>query len=290
MTTEGLDMDFTVIDVETANPDQGSICSIGAARFRNGVLVDKFYTLCNPRQKFTNTWLHNISEEDVHLAPLLGDALGAFSNFASKEKKLVSHTSFDKIAMRKAFGNVGQKQPNWKWFDSSIAVKRAWAEYSVSGYALSKISKVLGIGFLHHNALEDARAAGLVLIEAFNKWSGESEELWEKIGENSAILQRQAYYQSNKIKPKPNPEGEFFGQYIAFTGALDNLLRKDAITLAASVGLEEGNFTLKTNMLVTGQASIVYPNSSKLKAAIKAMQSGREVRIIGEDDFIAMCK
>lgn len=175
-------MDFTVLDVETANGDSGSICSIGAVRFQDGVMVDQFYTLCNPQQRFTNTWLHKISEQDVQTAPLLGAALSRFSDFAPADQKLVSHTSFDKLAMRKAYAGTGVLQPAWVWFDSARAVRKVWQEYRVRGYGLGKITKVLGIEFDHHNALEDARAAGLVLIQAFERWDGSLDDLWDQIG------------------------------------------------------------------------------------------------------------
>ena len=45
-------MKFVAVDVETANPDLASICSIGAATFENGTLVSEWYTLVDPRDYF----------------------------------------------------------------------------------------------------------------------------------------------------------------------------------------------------------------------------------------------
>ncbi|SMX25243.1 DNA polymerase III subunit epsilon [Boseongicola aestuarii] len=62
-------MNFVVIDVETANPDYASICSIGAVRYRDGLPSDEFYTLANPQSPFWNTFIHGISADDVVLPP-----------------------------------------------------------------------------------------------------------------------------------------------------------------------------------------------------------------------------
>jgi len=45
-------MRFVAIDVETANPDMSSICSIGAAAFESGELVSEKYWLVDPRDDF----------------------------------------------------------------------------------------------------------------------------------------------------------------------------------------------------------------------------------------------
>ena len=45
-------MRFAALDVETANADMASICSIGVATFDSGQLVDEWYSLVDPRDYF----------------------------------------------------------------------------------------------------------------------------------------------------------------------------------------------------------------------------------------------
>ena len=43
---------FVAIDVETANYQPTSICSIGAVKVKGGVIVDSFYTLVQPEPNY----------------------------------------------------------------------------------------------------------------------------------------------------------------------------------------------------------------------------------------------
>ena len=45
-------MNFTSIDVETANADLSSICQIGVVKFVDGTIVDKWSTLVDPEDEF----------------------------------------------------------------------------------------------------------------------------------------------------------------------------------------------------------------------------------------------
>jgi hypothetical protein len=97
-------MDFVAIDVETANADLASICQIGLARFQNGALVEEWKSLVQPSDYFDpiNVSIHGIDESMVQGAPLFPDlspVLGGFLN----GRVAVSHTHFDRSALRKSF-------------------------------------------------------------------------------------------------------------------------------------------------------------------------------------------
>jgi DNA polymerase-3 subunit epsilon len=64
-------MRFAALDVETANADMASICSIGVATFDSGQLVDEWHSLVDPRDYFddVNVSIHGITERDVAGAP-----------------------------------------------------------------------------------------------------------------------------------------------------------------------------------------------------------------------------
>ncbi len=65
-------MDFVTIDVETANANISSICQIGMARFRNGVLADEWVSLIDPEDYFEgiNISIHGIDSAAVVAAQL----------------------------------------------------------------------------------------------------------------------------------------------------------------------------------------------------------------------------
>ncbi len=69
-------MRFVAVDVETANADMASICSIGVAAFENGALATEWYSLIDPDDFFdpVNISIHGILEGDVQSAPTFSDA------------------------------------------------------------------------------------------------------------------------------------------------------------------------------------------------------------------------
>ena len=64
-------MRFVAVDVETANANMASICSIGAAVYEDGVLAGEWYSLIDPKDYFDgmNVSIHGIREVDVRGAP-----------------------------------------------------------------------------------------------------------------------------------------------------------------------------------------------------------------------------
>ena len=57
-------MKFVALDVETANPNMASICSVGIAVFEDGRLTDEWYSLVNPKDYFheMNVSIHGINQ------------------------------------------------------------------------------------------------------------------------------------------------------------------------------------------------------------------------------------
>lgn len=287
-------MNFAVIDVETANPDYASICSIGAVRYRNGVPTDEFYTLANPQGAFWNTYIHGISAQDVENAPLTGEALTMLQEWLADDvDRVVCHMPFDRTATRKAAEALGIDWSSLKFHDSARAVKLAWEEYRRKGYGLGKITKVLGIEFDHHNALADAKAAAQVLMKAAERLGVGQEVLFDQISMDAAAIRRRAYYSKNTEKPEANPDGEFFGQSICFTGSM-SIVRSEAKALAAAVGFDPKSTVGKNvTILVSGDAdpskfAAGEKKSSKMRAAEEKIAGGQELRIITPEDFAAM--
>lgn len=158
---------FIAIDVETANADPASICQIGLARFAHGQLSGTFQSLVNPGQPFDwrTVRIHGIGPDDVASAPDLGALVPELRAF-THGSVLASHTLFDRSALQRALTRYGASPLENAWIDTAVVVRRTWPEYRMRGYGLANIAGVLGLEFRHHDALEDARAAGEVLSRA----------------------------------------------------------------------------------------------------------------------------
>jgi DNA polymerase-3 subunit epsilon len=282
-------MDFVVIDVETANEDRSSICQVGIATFSNGKLTDTWESLVNPEDDFSpdNIFIHGIDEVRVKDAPNWEEV---FPQVASRllDKIVVSHTTFDCEAIRKACDRYSMANFECRWLDSAKVVKRAWPKFSRSGYGLSNVAAHFGISYQAHAALEDARCAGLILLRAIAE-TGLSPEQWLLRVKQPIHPVPHAYSQSSK---EGNPEGRLFGEVLVITGVL-TISRDEAAKLAVAAGcrVEEG-VTKRTTMLVVGDQDIGklggHKKSSKHRKAEKLINEGQGIQILVERDFLRM--
>lgn len=280
-------MEFVAIDVETANADMASICQIGLAKYRDGNLVDEWSSLIDPEDyfDFINIDIHGITEEDVAGAPKFPDVLQNLSNYLSGGI-CVSHTHFDRVSVGRAINKYSLSQIDTVWLDSARVARRAWEDCAWSGYGLSNVCKIIGYEFKHHDALEDAKASGRVLLAAIEK-TGLDLDAWLK--RVSQPIDPSSSSSGAAIKRDGNPEGELYGETLVFTGALE-IPRREAADLAASIGCTVASgVTKKTTLLVVGDQDITKlsgkSKSSKHLKAEELVAKGHRIRIIKESDF-----
>jgi len=157
-------VDFIALDVETANRDIGSICQVGLAAYKNGELIREWSSLINPEEKFStfNIKIHGLTAEDVAEAPTLPKTAKTLRLWLNQEI-VVCHTMFDKRALTRAFAKYGLPELKCRWLDSCQVARETW--YS-SSYSLPVICDLIGHKFQHHDALEDAKAAGALILAA----------------------------------------------------------------------------------------------------------------------------
>ncbi len=160
--------DFVVVDVETACARVSSICQIGIVGFRQGREVFAYETLVDPCDEFStfNIRIHGISPEHVAGKPCFGDIHSVVAGHLTG-RVTVAHSGFDKGALAAAC-RIGQLAAiETTWLDSVRVAKRAWPQ--LSSHRLNVLSRHLGIRHRHHDALSDARAAGLVIVRAIEE-------------------------------------------------------------------------------------------------------------------------
>ena len=79
---------------------------------------------------------------------------------------LVSHTDFDRVALDGAMRRYGLAPIRSIWLDSAMIARRTWPEKYGRRWSLALVAGSLGIAFRHHDAVEDARAAGEIVLRA----------------------------------------------------------------------------------------------------------------------------
>lgn len=275
---------FLALDVETANADLSSICQIGIVEFRDNEVVSKWGTLVNPQTYFDayNIEIHGITDDMVAAAPTFV-AIHPVIQAKVKDAIVVTHTHFDITSLSQACEIDNLPEISCAWLDSARVVRRQWSEFRQSGYGLSSIAEYLDIQYKAHDAVDDARAAGLVIIEAMRQ-SNQTLEEW-------LIRAYKNIPPSSSLK-KPDPDGHLYGEAIVFTGAL-SMPRREAAELAAQAGCNVSDrVTKKTTLLVIGIQDIDklagYDKSSKHRKAESMAKEGAPLRIITEKDFLKL--
>lgn len=287
VTPENNKMDFVAIDVETANADMASICQIGLAKYKNGVLVEEWSSLVDPEDYFDsiNIYIHGITEKDVLGKPTFPEVDIQLANHLNGAV-CVSHTHFDRVSINRALEKYGLHSFNTTWLDSARVTRRAWKEFAWSGYGLANVCNKIGYEFKHHDALEDAKASGRVLLAAIEK-TGLDIAAWLK--RVNQPIDPSNVSSKAAISREGNPEGEFYGEVMVFTGALE-IPRREAADLAAGIGCKvTAGVTKKTTLLVVGDQDISRlagkEKSSKHIKAEQLIQKGQSIRILKESDF-----
>jgi DNA polymerase-3 subunit epsilon len=279
-------MEFSVLDFETANPDFASICQVGIATFRDSEPVELWSSLVNPEDEFSpiNISIHGIEPHHVANSPTLPAILPEIHK-RLESKVAITHTAFDQVALRKACEKYELPPHEYNWLNSARVVRRVWEQFSKSGYGLSNVAKHLNIEYQEHDALEDARCTGIVLLQAMQISGCSLDGFFDLI---KKPLPGTLPY-PDKVRRGGNPDGELSGEHLVFTGSL-SVSRSDAADMAASLGCAvDSGVTKHTTILVVGNQDIRHLNgkekSRKHQKAEKLIASGQAIRILCEEDF-----
>jgi DNA polymerase III subunit epsilon len=281
-------MDFVAIDVETANEDLASICQIGLASFQAGALIETWTSLVNPKDYFSpiNISIHGIDSARVSASPTWEEI---YPHVSSRLHGTIAvcHTPFDCLALAKACQNSDLAECACIWLDSARVVRRTWPQFAKSGYGLSNVAKFLKIQYQAHDALEDARCAGLMLLQAMTE-TGLSLDQWivrvtQPIGAAPGVY---------AITRDGHEGGELSGSVIVFTGSL-SLPRHTAADMASALGCRvDAGVTKHTTILVVGDQDIRHlaghQKSHKHEKAETLIAKGQPIRILSETDFLRL--
>ena len=157
--------DFVVVDVETACSRVSSICQIGIVGFKDGQELFAYETLVDPRDEFSafNIGIHGITAQHVVGQPSFSQIHPVIASHLSG-RITVAHSWFDKGALAGAC-RVGEcPMIETQWLDSVRVAKQAWPQ--LPSHRLNVLADFLGLAHRHHDALSDARAAGMVIVKA----------------------------------------------------------------------------------------------------------------------------
>ena len=265
--------DFVVVDVETACSRVSSICQIGIVGFRDGVEVFEYDTLVDPLDHFSsfNTHIHGITCDHVAGAPTFGDVHASIDGHLSG-RITVAHSFFDKGALGAACATHGRGVIQTTWLDSVRVAKRAWPE--LPSHRLNVLTKFLGVRHKHHDALSDARAAGMVIVRAIEHTGiGLAGWLSPASGRRSPA-------------PKAAATGPLKGERVAILGAArDGELARCLAAAGARIMSSVGTTTTKLVISDAQPFGRFVTAHADHRRAEELRQGGATIEIIAEGDL-----
>lgn len=160
-------MIITSIDFETANYSNVSICAAGIAVFDDGELIESKHWLVRPpkghgwfREDFVVC--HGIDCLDVRNEPEFpGIAPEIIERLTHAELVIAHNAQFDMAKLQGTLGHFGIPCPSFDYLCTLRAARKVWP--GLPSHGLGDLAALIGHQFHHHNAQEDAEAAGRVL-------------------------------------------------------------------------------------------------------------------------------
>lgn len=277
--------DFIALDVETANADLASICSIGLAHFRAGELFKTLTILVDPEDHFdpTNISIHGITPEDVAGRPNMARVFPVIASSLS-DVLVVHHSHFDRTALARAAFKYGTGPLPCMWLDTLRVARRAWPDFSSDGggYGLARLANEFDIDFEHHDAAEDAKAAGYLMLRAMQDTGLDLVQWVDRV-------ERPIQEYPGKVARAGAASGPLAGEVVVFTGKLE-VKREDAARLASDAGCEvSDSVSRRITILVVGDQDLRLTKgqekSAKHRKAEDLIAKGAALRIVGEEDF-----
>lgn len=161
---------FVAIDVETANYQPTSICSVGCVKVVDGEIVDSFYSLVHPEpdwyvRRFTA--IHGLCSDDTYDAPPFDHVWRQVEEFASGLPYVAHNARFDHGCISAAC-RIYQLEPPSPFQCTLIQARRKISRMACPSKSLPNLCQYFGITFEnHHNALADAEGCAKLALLLF---------------------------------------------------------------------------------------------------------------------------
>ncbi|TFJ93255.1 3'-5' exonuclease [Lentibacillus salicampi] len=188
-------MQFVSLDFETANEQRNSPCAIGIAVVDGEEIVDEYYSLINPLTYFSpfNTRIHGITEDDVADAPTFAELWPTLDGYLSHHLAVAHNASFDMSVIRHTLDQFNLTYPEMDYLCTANVSRRVWSR--LPNHKLNTVASHHGIQFDHHHALEDARVAAKILIEAFKTYETDETDIFlRKCHMSKGRIYERGYY------------------------------------------------------------------------------------------------
>ena len=286
---------FAGIDFETLYSQRVSACAVGMVKYKDGQIVDKYYSLIRPPFEYPGkcgvalTWIHGFTEEMlenertfVEILPemeVFAEGLPLVAHNACVERACIRDTAeFYGITTSLDYNNIIDTYPLSKNVEQLLGCEATGA----GTHSLDAVCRRFNVPEMHHhNALDDAEMCGNLLL-VFKEILSNKEMVVLPIEREVAVTPKiKAEDKIQRMDMENVQENPFKNKVVVLTGFAKADSQHHAHQLNELGAIIKDSVNKKTNILITGYNA----GPSKLK---KAEEFG--VQIITENDFLEMLK
>lgn len=295
-------LNFTAVDVETANEQYDSLCSLGIVIVQKGVVVEERSYRIRPRvlrMAVINSQIHKLTEEDLKNAPEITDIWQHIQSLLAHRILVAHNASFDIEVLQRSLRGYGLEFPRVKYICSLKLAAEAFP--GLSSYRLKDLASSFGIDLNHHDATSDARASASIAILALPRINLgvldlRSDELTSRLELVASEERKDPWtelfgakkFDSDLLRPDlnvANKDNLFYNKRVVFTGDLDGMERAVAAQLIQALGADINTaISKRTNIVILGRA----PGPSKMKKIEKLLADGHDIRLMDGEEFLRL--
>lgn len=305
---------FVSFDFENLFPQRVTACSVGMVKYKNGVIVDKYYTLIRPPFEYEGkrgpalTWIHGFTENDFEGQPTFAEVLPQMENFIEGLPLVAHNACVERACIHDAcaYYNIVTSIPYENIIDTyllskAVDAKLGFIERIKGIYSLSVVCQRYGVQVLrHHHACDDAEMCGNLFLALPKYLSGELEF-------NESALRQSLEYCEKEFSSSKNiytsyaqrghtslcgdvlqkdlscadPNNPFYDRKVVITGVF-NIDRQKLAKILKGMGADiDTGVSSRTNYLLIGEE----PGPSKLRKFDELIAEGKDVRKIYQDDL-----
>ena len=286
--------DYIIFDIETTGLDSSydEVIEIGAIKVKNNKIVSKFNSLVKPKNEIDEyiTELTGITNEMVKDAPTIEEILPDFMNYIGNDILIGHNVNFDiNFIYDNLYRNKFDVLTN-DFIDTMRISRKLLPE--LPHHRLIDLAKYFKIDSTNnHRSLKDCE----ITMNVYENLKEIALQKYDNVDEfKNAFKKHKKEGLRAKDIVSTNTEFDvdnlFYDKYVAITGTLEKMLRKEAIQIIVDLGGHcEDGVTKKTNFLILGNNDynpiLRGKKSSKLIKAETLKLEGKDIEIISENVF-----
>ena len=292
---------FVAIDFETANEQRRSACALGMVKYgADGQLVDTYYSLIHPHPDVDyfnpiNIFTHGITPQDVADAPQWDSIAEEVRSFISDLPIVAHNMAFDGYVMADLMDLYDLAPlPNRRL--CTLRIARKILADKIGSKSLDNVYEHYfpNEHFEHHQAFQDAQAAGRIFIRMEDEYGYAQLEELCSVGRNRnrahSGLHTDWKNVADLVKLYEGTQA-IIDERVCITGTLKSGQRSAVQELIGLLGgVSEKSLTKRTTMLVVGIPNPAAwaegsSSSKKLEKAKALRESGANIQILSEEEF-----